>query len=122
MNKKAKFLLFCMIFVAGAVFSQNTAVKTTLYRDIYTLKSGVQDNNKTISITYFSTIINKPVIPVRQLPFFVINADHYSRNFGFFCKKELQFEKATRMPFKFRLGTVQYCDWMEGKPNVTKQF
>lgn len=52
------------------------------------------------------------------LLFSVINPDYYIQNFGFFCKKELQFEKVTKVPFKFRLGSVQYCDWMEGKKSA----
>ncbi len=34
---------------------------------------------------------------------------------AFFCKVEVELEKAARMPVKFRLGDVQYVDWLEGK-------
>jgi hypothetical protein len=30
----------------------------------------------------------------------------------------LQLEKITKIPFKLRLGSVQQCDWMEGKKNA----
>lgn len=39
----------------------------------------------------------------------------YTRNFGFFCRKELQLEKSTRIPFRFRLGSLAYCDYLEMK-------
>ena len=42
-------------------------------------------------------------------------SDNYIKNLGFFCKKELLFEKATKIPFRFRLGSIDYCDRMEGK-------
>lgn len=48
----------------------------------------------------------------------MIPGDFYTLQLGFFCKQELKFEAITKIPFKFRLGTVQYCDWMEGKRNV----
>lgn len=33
----------------------------------------------------------------------------------FFCRLEVKIEKKLRMPFKFRLGEVQYTERMEGK-------
>ena len=44
-----------------------------------------------------------------------INGDYYVQHLGFFCAKEYKFEKATNIPLKFRLGSLDYCNRLEGK-------
>jgi len=41
----------------------------------------------------------------------------YSLHLGFFCRKDLQVENAIKVPLHFRLGSVAYCDALEGKNN-----
>lgn len=42
-------------------------------------------------------------------------SNYYTTHFGFFCRKELQVEKITGIPFRFRLGSLGYCNMLEGK-------
>jgi hypothetical protein len=53
-------------------------------------------------------------LPVSNIP-----SNFYCTNLGFFCKQEIKIENAVKIPLKFRLGSVQYCDWMEGKKGAS---
>ena len=114
MNKKAKILFFCMIFVVRAAFGQKNEV------NFYTYKGSYSHSDSVLLCSFKTFRIKKD--PIKKncndslMP--VISNNFYTQNFGFFCKKELQLEKITKIPFKFRLGSVQQVDWMEGKPNA----
>jgi hypothetical protein len=41
--------------------------------------------------------------------------DYYEQHFGFFCKKEWNWEKQTQFPVKVRLGSYQEAQRLEGK-------
>ena len=112
MYKKAKFLFFCMIFVGAFTYGQD-----------FTIQSVAKTGHKPLVSKYLlspsapAAILHKQSFPVASMPYPVINPAFYTQNFGFFCKKELQLEKVTKLPLRFRLGSVQQCDWLEGKPN-----
>ena len=59
--------------------------------------------------------IKASVRPSFNIPVKTVPATYYKNSLGFFCRKELELEKAIKFPVKFRLGSVGYTDKMEGK-------
>ena len=44
-----------------------------------------------------------------------LRGNFYSANMGMICKKEWAFEKSTGLPLKFRLGSIDYTNYLEQK-------
>ncbi|MEO5984740.1 MAG: hypothetical protein ABIP80_04500 [Ferruginibacter sp.] len=85
-----------MIFVANIAFAQ-------------------QDKNSTLSKTLPVLNLNIVSNSMYSFPKTVIPGNFYTCHLGFFCKQEIKFEALTKIPFKFRLGSVQEVDRLEGK-------
>ena len=94
-----------MIFVGSTAFCQKITGLNSNKTLPFFVKKPTNNN-----LFLFS---KQPVLPGTIQP--PIAPDFYAMHLGFFCKQEIKFEKATKIPFKFRLGSVQQCDWMEGK-------
>jgi hypothetical protein len=47
----------------------------------------------------------------------VPSSDFYARNMGFMCKREWQLEKAAHIPVRIRIGSLEECNFLEGKSN-----
>lgn len=39
----------------------------------------------------------------------------YDNHFGFFCKVEVKLDKVSKVPMRFRLGSMNYVNGLEGK-------
>jgi len=99
-------LLFLMIHATS--FAQN-------FNELrWHQKTGLLKNtNLTDSFFIFSSkkIFLNPGITAHAVP------ENFSIcNYGFFCKKELKVEKAIKIPLRIRLGSLQQCNYYEGKP------
>jgi hypothetical protein len=104
--QKAKILIFCTIFVASRVYCQHLP------------SFSPPDPTLRFSANPFPA----PFHPKSSFLPAGVPADFYSSHLGFFCKQEIRLEKETRIPFKFRLGSVAQCDRLEGKPGTGYGF
>ncbi len=78
------------------------------------LKSGVKNISPKPGIFNFSGY--QAMISINQNELSkTIPADFYYIHSGFFCKREWEFEKATHIPLRFRLGSLDDCNAFEGK-------
>jgi hypothetical protein len=103
-NKKAKIIFFCMVFVAANAFSQNQVENSAKSLRQLLL---IRPNEKTVDAFQMAS----PSAAVKQ----IIAPNYYTDRLGYFCKQEIKFEKSTRIPLRFRLGSVADCDRLEGK-------
>ena len=54
-------------------------------------------------------IVSLKIIPLQP--------GYYIKNLSFFCRQEIQLQKITLIPIRFRLGSLEYTNYLEQKPN-----
>lgn len=110
-TKKTIFLIFCTVFVVGATFSQKISLSQPL---VFSLQPNTGKQKKGLPFAADTAHKATPVWgPSARLT--VVPASFSTAQWGFFCRQELKWEKTIKIPFRFRLGSVQQCDRLEGK-------
>ena len=93
-----------MILVGGFAFSQNMPQKSDTLLLFQNFQPALANNIFSLKM-YKTNTAPKPFLA----------ADFYVSHLGFFCKQEINMEKAIKVPFRFRLGSLEDCNRMEGK-------
>ncbi|MBL7749612.1 MAG: hypothetical protein JNM19_19390 [Chitinophagaceae bacterium] len=56
----------------------------------------------------------------RDILYASISGSYYTDHLGIICKAELQLQKKTSVAIRLRLGSLDYVNWMEQKPNAIR--
>ena len=143
MPERINIILVVLLMLTGKVFSQgafcnqdqplpNKIIRIKSIDPYFSLSAENLNNSrpkdcKKIQINYevLKKIIYENQLPLdhglqKNNPGFLYNRSILQRSFyteplGFFCKKEIQLEKITSVPLRFRLGSLDYVDRLEGK-------
>jgi len=107
-NKLCAIVLFLTFFSCVAQ-AQSSAYIKFIYKN--SLLKNISITSDTASQYRATAFINKS-LPVNES---IISENFSTACYGFFCRQELKIEKATRIPFRFRLGSLQQCNYYEGK-------
>ncbi|MGH2553638.1 MAG: hypothetical protein ACRDEB_07970 [Chitinophagaceae bacterium] len=131
------FLVVCLLIFNGKIFGQESShfgeknlnensqiIKSTIYR----IARIERKSSETGFSKYFITPAYKAIKvfvdgnyfgPVYKIIYLPTSAT-YVEDLSWICRKELQIQKAIHLPLHLRLGSLNYVDWMEQKPNAIK--
>lgn len=89
-----------MVFVVGGASAQKTDTLSLLKPSVNQIVQSVFIRPSSLSI------------PLHKLP---VSPSYYAERLGFFCKQEIKLDKISTIPIRFRLGSMEECNKLEGK-------
>ena len=117
-QRKICFIVVCLggngIFLCQAQSLPVSGDKNLSYHPIRMEKISASATSYARNALELSPAIT-PRLEALPSPSRILEGNYYTRHFGFVCKKEWQFEKATHIPLRFRVGSLESCNFLEGK-------
>ena len=113
------FLVVCLLMFYGEIFGQKKPQKGIGFPGITSFNKNPVPSRSAFGTSLFIKYDDRTGFNKYQL----LNmpaASFYTGHLGFICKKEWQLEKITSVPFRFRLGSLEYVNYLEQKPNAIK--
>ena len=134
MAERFFYLVVVLIFLScGEFFGQSNPVEkifkksTPFYFGKYTSdfwQNNVKLSDSSKAGTINSVTCNSSILPLKpNSNILLLNAlqqNYPQQRLSFFCRKEWKFEKATSIPLRIRLGSLEYTDYLEQKPNAAR--
>jgi hypothetical protein len=115
MKKMASIAGLLLISCLAHLSAQTRTTVAPLYPLTKSNKLWAENKNERLAPAYLfsSQLTDNKQLPAAKAP--LGPADYYQQHFGFFCKKEWNWEKQTQLPVKVRLGSYQEAQRIEGK-------
>ena len=113
------FLVVFLLMFCGRNFAQTkTDVSTLLSTSKHSYTKSIFAVSKykmpqTKNFGYNDRSGEKKIVSLR-----ILSPNYSTTHLGFFCQKELQLDKITVVPIRFRLGSLAYVNYLEQKPNA----
>jgi hypothetical protein len=110
-----RFYYFIVVLILSAASTDATAQSTRQQIPVSLLSSRSELHTTNGISPQFVMSAGKPSIGSGR---FQLPQSLYVSKLEFFCRKEYQFEKATSLPLRFRLGSLEHTDRLELKSSA----
>lgn len=126
------FLVVLLLMFSGEVFGQFGVLENSPVSSISSkyikkphIKSSIYLMGPGISVEHkknekYVSLKSNFIIITTQNHISLISPSLYKDQLGFVCKKEWELEKITKVPLRFRVGSLDYVNYLEQKPNAIK--